>query len=341
LSLSTSADRAAVFAEARGSAPFYDERLKLWIVLDPEQVSELLLDERLVVPEVAAALRTVENHYGISLPNLRWIAAELPLVLNGEAHKRARSRMAKLISTDKRTGGPWREAVVATVRSALATAGTVEAVRALLFPAVNAVFTSLSHIDAAFEPLILTRVFDHYASYRQLMAAEAGVATLRARAVAAGIPDDVIGVHAATMLIGRDSLLASFSEGLIDFALACRGRRLDDPAMRAPRLLGGVTVGERLVERAFSYNGAEFEPGQRLRLYFQGYGYYESETQRLAMFGTGAHSCLGRALALDVWSVFAAELCKIPLVLRSIEHEYARNSMFTMPKYINLELAQP
>jgi cytochrome P450 len=339
LSLPTSLDRAAVFAAARGVAPFFDERLKLWVVLDHETVSALLSDERLRVPELGPALAVVEQRYGIALPNLEWVANELPLVLNGADHKRTRGGLAKLLSADRKTGGMWREPVSDIVRSQVTKEGTVEAVRDVLLPIVNTVFGTLAGIDASFEPLTLTRVFDHYASYRQLLAAEQHVADLRRRLGDAGIPASLIGAHAAMIILGKDSLLTSLSEGLIDFSLACRGRRLDDLSVRQPRLFGGVTVGERLVARPFSFAGADFEEGQRVRLYFQGFGFLESETERLAMFGAGGHACLGRALALEVWTLLAAEIRAIPLTLKSVAFEYQRNSMFTMPRFIKLELA--
>ena len=338
LSLPTSPDRPALFAAARGTAPFFDLRLKLWVVLDDEQVSELLLDGRLVAPDLDAALQTVERHYGVALPNLRWAAGELPLVLNGERHARVRGDIAKLLSREKRNSDAWRQPAADIIRGAFATTGPVEAVETLLLPIVNAVFATLTQVDATFAPLTLTRVFDHYASYRHLMVAETEIATLRERLTAAGIPDETIGTHVATVVLGRDSLLASLSEALIDFAVASRGRRLDQPVAKAPRLFGGVAVGERLVEEAFVFRGARFAAGQRVRLYFQGYSYREAEADRLAMFGAGKHSCLGRALALEVWALLAAEIRSVPLTVRSVEFEYVRNSMFTMPKLINLSL---
>lgn len=338
LSLPTSPERAALFAAARDTAPYFDQRLKLWVVLDHETVNALLLDDRLRVPELRPALAAVERRYGVSLPNLEWVANELPLVLNETAHKRTRGGLAKLLSADRKTGGAWREPVRDIVRSQLAKAGVVEAVRGVLLPIVNTVFSTLAHIDAAFEPLTLTRVFDHYASYRQLLAAEQHIADLRSRLSDAGIPAPMIGAHAAMIILGKDSLFSSLSEGLIDFSLACKGRQLDDPSVREPRLFGGVTVGERLVARPFTCAGAHFEEGQRVRLYFQGFGFLHSETERLAMFGAGGHACLGRALALEVWSLLAAEIRAIPLTLQSVAFEYQRNSMFTMPRFIDLEL---
>ena len=79
----TSPDREMAFARVRGSPPYFDTRLKLWIVLNPEAVSELLQNERLMVPEIGDALTTLEKRYSVNLPNLKRIASELPLLANG------------------------------------------------------------------------------------------------------------------------------------------------------------------------------------------------------------------------------------------------------------------
>jgi cytochrome P450 len=340
LSLATSPEREAVLAAARGRAPFFHPRLKLWVVLDPEHVGELLLDDRLAALEIGPALAAVEKRFGISLPNLMWMADKLPLVMNGAAHMRVRSGLAKLLSVEKKAGGAWRAPVRSLIRAALSTAGSVEALRGLLVPIVETVFNGITHINTSFEPLGLTRVFDHYAGYRHLPAMDASFGALRRRLAEAGVPDDLIGLHIALLIFGRDALLSSMGEGLIDFALECQGRRLDDATLKGPRLFGGVSVGERLVTTPFSFAGAHFEEGQRVRLSFQGFSYLESDAARLGMFGAGDHSCLGRALALEVWSLFSKELRQLPLTLRAVAFEYERNSMFTMPRSINLELAQ-
>lgn len=338
LSLPTDPERAALFRDARGTAPFFDSRLKLWVVLDHEKVAELLLDGRLAVPEVDAALATVEQRYDIGLPNLRWAAKELPLVINGAAHRRARSGIAKLLSADRKSGGAWREPVRRLVRDAFAAAGPVEAVRGLLLPIVNLAFASLTQIDVSFEPFTLTRVFDHYTSYRQLVAVEQHIADLRGRLREAGIPDESIGAHAALVILGRDSLLSSLAEGVLDFVLNCRGHRLNDTSVAPPRLFGGVAIAERLVTTPFEFAGITFEKEQRIRLYLQGFSYLESETERLAMFGVSEHSCLGRALALEVWSVLASGLREVALTVQSVDFAYERHSIFTMPRFINLAL---
>jgi cytochrome P450 len=339
LSLITHPERAKILADARGGAPFYDSRLKLWIVLDHEQSTNLLTNECLAVPEIGDALAAIEKRYALSLPHLRWVAGKLPLLLNGNEHRRTRQGLARLLSAEKKEGGAWREPVERIVAAALSAPGPVELVGRLLRPAVDAVFSAMTHIDVSFEPLTLTKVFDHYAGYREIVALEQHIGDLRRRLAEAGVPDASLGAHAALIILGRDSLLASLADGLIDALEARIGKRLDDAAAPRPRLFGGVAIAERLVRSPFDFNETSFAAGDRIRLYFQGYNYLENETERLGFFGSGAHSCVGRPLALDVWAVLAKEVFGGGRTVGAVRFEYARSVIFTLPRFIELELA--
>ena len=42
---------------------------------------------------------------------------------------------------------------------------------------------------------------------------------------------------------------------------------------------------------------------------------------------------------MDAWSLIVAEIAKSPRTLAAVEFEYDRGVVFTMPKYIAVELA--
>ena len=339
LSLPTNPDRAAIFARARSSAPFFDPRLRLWVVLDPDAVTQLLQDDRLVMPDVDAALAALEGRYGIKLPHLRWVTSQLPLLSNGEHHRRVRQPMAKFLSSEKKHAESWRGGVADLIASALAKPGRLEAFRQLLLPVVNAVFENVTRVAVAFEPLTLTKIFDHYASFKQLVDLEGHVAVLRAKLAASGIPAGSEGMLASLVMLGRDSLLSSISESFLNLVTICRGRRLDDPPEDPPRLLSGVAIAERITRTPFSFGGISFREGERVRLYFQGFHLLGSETERLGAFGSGPHSCLGRSLALELWSLMVAEIAKAPRLIEAVGFEYDRGVIFTMPMYIHVDFA--
>jgi hypothetical protein len=337
LSLPTNPDRAVVFSRARGTAPFFDPRLKLWIVLDPDAVTHLLQDGRLVMPDVDAALAALEGRHSIKLPNLRWATSQLPLLSNGRHHRRIRQPMAKFLSAEQRAPS-WRGSVADLIASALAKPRQLEAFRELLLPVTNAVFESVTRVAIAFEPLTLSKIFDHYASLKHLVELEERVTAVRAALAGGGIPAESEGMLASLVMLGRDSLLSSISESFLNLATKCVARRLDDPPENPPALFSGVAIAERIARTPFTFHGVSFREGERLRLYFQGFQLLDGETARLGFFGSGPHSCLGRSLALKVWSLMVAEIAKASRLVEAVEFEYDRGVIFSMPKYIRVDL---
>jgi cytochrome P450 len=338
LSLPTNPLRADVFARGRGAAPEFDERLGVWIVLDPETITDLLQDTRLLMPDIGAALTALEQRYDLNLPNVRWAGSVLPLLVNGEQHRKVRAPLAKLLSSEKRREGAWRGQVSALFGEALSRTGRFDAFNELLLPVINAIFRDITGVAVDFPPLTLTKIFDRYASYRHLVGLEDHIKLLRAILASAGTPAEAEATVASLVVLGRDSLLSSLAESFVHYMDEHRGLRLDAQGPPA-RLYSGVAIGERIAREDMDVAGVRFAAGDRIRMYFQSFHAMENETDRYAFFGAGVHSCLGRALALDVWTLMVAELAKPPRTVVSVESEYDRGVVFTMPKFINLELA--
>jgi cytochrome P450 len=338
LSLPTNPDRAEIFARARRTAPVFDSRLDAWIVLDPDAVTRLLQDPRLVMPDANAALAALEAHRGIRLPHLHWMVSVLPLLNNGEQHRRLRQALAKHLSGHRKRPQAWQEAVASLTAAALAGPGRLDAFRDLLVPCVNAIFADVTGVATAFEPLSLTRIFDRYTSLRQFLELEDKVAALRDSLKTSGVPAEAEGMLASLFILGRDSLLASLSESVIHLATDHRGRRLDDPASGPPQLFSGVPIAERVATAAFSFDNVAFAEGDRIRMYFQGFHALDREQERLGFFGSGAHTCIGRPLATAVWSFLAGEITKSPRTVAAVEWSYDRALVFTMPRHIFIDL---
>lgn len=340
LSLPTSPQRSGVFARAGGSLPQFDERLGVWIVLDPPTVTRLLQDARIRIPDFATTLGDLEARYAVSLPQLRWAATVVPLLLNGAAHRQARQALAKFLSGEKRREGTWRDVLPTMVAEAFARPGRIEAFGDLLVPLVNAIFSDVMGVRLESPPLSLTKIFDRYTSARQLADLEGRIGELREQLQARAVPADAEGVMVSLAILGRDSLLSSLGEALIDFMTHARGARLNEAVNPLPELFSGVAITERVVAEAFAFETVTFAKGDLIRLYFQGFNDLSEHAGRLGFFGSGGHSCLGRSLALEVWALLSAALRRSSHTVRAVEFEYDRSIIFAMPKYINVELGE-
>ena len=339
LSLPTSTGRAAAFEDARGTAPFHDRRAGAWIVLDPPSVTRLLQDDRLLVPDVNVALSALEERYAIRLPHLHWASSALPLLANGAHLQQVRRPLAKHLSGEKKGPRAWRDRVAGLIAAALAEPRRLDAFRQLLLPIVNTIFDDITGITVGYEPLSLTKIFDRFASFRQIVDLEGKVAALRQKFSERDISGETEGMLVSLVMLGSDSLLSSLSESFLGLLTSRRGHRLDEPQEIPPRLISGVAIAERIVAAPIDFGGVRFATGDRVRMYFQGFNALESESERIGFFGTGAHACLGRALAMDVWSLVVAETARSPRTVAAVQSEYDRGVVFVMPKYITVELA--
>lgn len=337
LSLPVSPNRAEVFAEARGRGPVFVKRIGAWVVLDPPVVARLLQDERLDVPDAVTALGAVEARYGVCFPNLRWAASILPLLVDGKRHRTVRPPLAKHISNEMRRAGSWRDKVPEMVEAALARPGTLEAMGGLLLPCIDVIFEDLVGVAVDFAPLSLTKIFDRYASYRQLVELERNFSALRAKLASIGTPSETEGTLASFIILGRDSMLSSLGESVMQLMTANIGKRLNRPREGSPRLFSGVAIAERTVMEPFTFDDVAFAKGDRIRMYFGGYNKAESETERLAFFGVGAHSCLGRSLGMEAWSLVSSAIVRSPLTVAAVKAQYDRSVVFAMPSYVNIE----
>jgi hypothetical protein len=172
----------------------------------------------------------------------------------------------------------------------------------------------------------------------QLQAIEDGLGPLRIALQPISSDEYPVTVMMAMVLLGRDSLLGSISDSAIALFEAHMNRRLDDPAIPAPRLNGAVAIAERLADEPISFAGVEIAKGERVRLFYQGYNLLDGDTARMGAFGAGAHSCLGRPHSLDFWNALSAGLKSVPRTVRGLHYENDRSPIFYMPKTIQLEL---
>jgi len=247
--------------------------------------------------------------------------------------------LAKHLSGEKKGPRAWRDQVAGLIGAALAEPRRFDAFCQLLLPIVSVIFDDITGITVGYEPLRFTKIFDRFASFRQIVDLEGKVAALRQKFSERDISGETEGMLVSLVMLGSDSLLSSLSESFLGLLTSRRGHRLDEPQEIPPRLISGVAIAERIVAAPIDFGGVRFATGDRVRMYFQGFNALESESERIGFFGTGAHACLGRALAMDVWSLVVAETARSPRTVAAVQSEYDRGVVFVMPKYITVELA--
>jgi cytochrome P450 len=338
LHLHTEPNRHEVFAASHGRPTEFDRMLQAWIVLDPEVVTAILRDRRILACPIVDAFALIEARYGVQVPNLSAVAKLLPLGLEGRPHQMVRRQMANLLSNGQERMTALLPQIIDRHFAPLAHSTEVEIVTECVVPFVAELFSQIldSPQTIPFRPRTIGRIFDRFASVGAHRAIDAELAALRTQLVALGVEDPDLTL--AFLMIGRDSLLSTLSESLAEIAGSGTGQALRDITFPQTPPQTGVSVTERMVGEDLSIGGQELRKGDRLRLYFQGYAHLPTEPEKLLMFGTGLHSCLGRGLSLDAWQALVAWLARVPRRMELVGYAVHPDPIFTMPEYVRVKL---
>lgn len=333
LSLHLSEARYAEFPAA--GQLFYSQELKSWISFNPETVVELLRDERLVVPEIIGPIQRMEARYKRSFPNLIFAARSIPLLINGQAHREIRRGLAEFVTEGRvRTTAVLPELMKRYIEP-LNGQRQIEWISACLVPLVGELFRHLCNFPdpLPFPKLLITRVFDRFASLSTLSEVEQQVGQLRQR-LSTSAPDIDPAVSFALLVLGRDSTLGTLATSLHSLLRQNLDRRIADIEFPDYPPETGVAIAERVATHAVTVGEETIAAGDRVRMYFQPISAAGSAVHKQNLFGSGAHSCLGRPISLDIWRIFVQTLGRFSGTVTSVAAEFEPNTIFVVPRYL-------
>lgn len=333
LSLHLSESRHAEFPAARQL--FYNQELKSWISFNPETVVDLLRDERLIVPEIIGPIQRLEARYKRPFPNLIFAARSIPLLIEGPAHREIRRRLAEFVTEGRaRTMAALPELMRRYVEP-LSGQRQIEWISASVVPMVAELGRHLCNCPdpLPFPKLVITRLFDRFASLTALSEAEQQIAELRER-LSRSMPDIDPAVSIALLVLGRDSMVGTLATSLHSLLRQNLNRRLADIEFPDYPPETGVAIAERIATHAITVGEETIAAGDRVRMYFQPISAAGSAVNKQNLFGSGAHSCLGRPISLDIWRVMTQTLRHFSGTVTSVAAEFEPNTIFVVPRYL-------
>lgn len=323
------------------SAPklFFSQELQCWVCFDPELVVAFLRDERLVVTDIVEPIRKREIRFKRQFPNVLYAAQGIPLLMEGTVHREIRRNLAELVIEGRSRVVAALPMLMERHVKPLAGRSEVEWVSACLAPLVGDLFCRLCNTPEAmpYPVLTITRLFDRFASLTALTEADRQIDELR-QSLARDAPQADPAMTIALFVVGRDSLLGTLASSLYSIFRRNLDRRFADIEFPDYPPETGVAVSERLAAEAVPVGSQTIAAGDRLRLYYQPISGAESTVNKHALFGTGAHSCLGRQVSLDAWLALTGMLKGFTGVLTSASCEFEANNLFAMPRYLRTEL---
>jgi cytochrome P450 len=182
----------------------------------------------------------------------------------------------------------------------------------------------------------LSVIFDRMMGLRRRQQLDSDIGRVRA-AIRGALPDeadeDDEGVRVALFILGNDTLSGTLGESLYTVLRQNPGRRLNEISYPELPPETGVPFAERVVTEAFVFDGVQLAPGDRVRLYLQGFQYSDRPGDRSRIFGTGLHACLGRQLSVEIWRTLVERLSTTTLALDVLSYAARTDDyVFTAPE---------
>ena len=302
--------RRAYFASDRPGIA-HDAMLGAWVVDDPALVSELLADERLAGVDVAKLVARAEAK-GAKLENTRYLARYMPLWLEGEAHRERRRDVGRLLQQRRRDLLDALPGAVAARMRPLFIPGTVEVMSEVLAPLLDDIGAKLFGVDPSeFRVHQLSGVFDRVGVRRaERLDRQLGEARAAIRDKL-GADAELEGPLLVLVLLSHDTLLGTLGESLHHVFIQAGGGPIDETAIPAWPPETGVPFVERETRVPLVVRGHHMPAGDMVRLMLQGLAYSPDPADNARMFGSGTHLCLGKPLAIEAWTLIAAELARL------------------------------
>jgi hypothetical protein len=335
--------RHAYFASERPGIVF-DQTLRCWIVDEPALALQALTSEHIgPLDYVGRTHRLLAA--GSPLENELFAFRHIPIPWSGEAHGLLRRGVAQHLASRRGLVEAALPGIVARHMERFARPGPLEVMSELLVPLVDEATGLIVGIDVAsrVETRFASAIFDRMLGPRRHAAIDDEIAAIRTvirEALGAGWTEAAEGIRLALWILGHDPQLGTIGERLRRLLEWHSGSRLSDiPWPDIPHETGVPYVG-RTATADVEIGPVGVAAGDHLRVLFQGFGYSRAPGDAGRIFGAGAHACLGRPMALELWRLVTERLRTDDRVVTFAASEPRLSDfIFTCPETLSIVLS--
>ncbi len=317
---------------------FWSDELRCWITCNPDLIETIQKMPAFRVVDQSGEIERIKSRLSLDLSHTARVFDHMPVNVEGTEHAERRRRMARILA--RRT----EDALARFERLArrlcaehLGRPGTVELIADLFEPLILELAQALSGIalNRRRDFLSPTQIFDKSLglSRRRILNDEIGALRSNARDA---MPEEEADTAVALAILGSDTILGSLALSFIERVSSNPGSPLCniDWADRLTRT--AVPFIERQAVETVRFGKVEVRPGEMIRLYLDSLC-AEDIASRDGFFGTGRHTCPGRAVAQQAWRILGTVLASLPHLVRIDGHKLREaDCMFLFPREIRV-----
>lgn len=274
-------------------------------VFDSEDALRILADPDYIPVAYGARHHRLAERLGLDFSAILFAIAHIPLCQSGAVHQAARARLARLIGATK---GQVETAIpehVARHMAPLSVPGPTDVLGEVIGPLVSDVLSDLVGLPLGLEvDSLVSGVFSQSMGVAKRRRMEAELADIldRIRQITGGSEQEV-GDRLALAILGRDALFGTLGVSLAAQINAAAGRPIGQVAW--PEL--PPETGVPYIDRC---PAAPDSTAPDVRLHLKTLEASEDPRARLKFFGSGLHTCLGRATSLALWTAMGQALAQ-------------------------------
>ena len=311
---------------------------RLGAVPDPALVlSSPLLD----VTPFADRIANLAQRSGLDLSTTVFALRALPLAADRSRHADLRRAMAAALAPRLPLLRDRLPGIVAARLAPLGRPGRIDMMAGVITPCVGDVLTILSGVEVDADACTLvSRIFSEVLGPSRRLRLEAELRVLR-HAIETAFPtasEAEIGMRLAMVILGRDAMIGTLACSLHEVIQTASGQPFSGMSVPAVPPRTGVPYIDRVATGEGDVGGQQVMPGMRMRAHLH---VYEDGGPAAAMgfFGAGAHLCLGRTPALDLWRVVAGELVTLPGTPQVVAFGLRKDDVFAYPDRFIVEVS--
>ncbi len=306
--------------------------------------AEILSARALDVAPYRERVRVLTERFGLGLEATLFALGALPICLPRADHPERRRAMARFIAARAGKVSAAFPQLVADHFAALRRPGRVDVMRQAVEPGVAGLLSLLTGVPIAFDrhPNV-SRIFSPGLGPARRRRVEAELRDFIAECQARFPEDDeaMTGLRLSLLILGRDALVGTLGTSLERLVAASQGaawREVDWPPTPPAT---GVPYIERVAVEPVTVAARALAPGDSLRAQLSEYEAAPDPRTRMSFFGAGAHLCLGRTMALDLWAALGAYLADGRERPRVVAYALRRDDVFAIPERFELEVSAP
>lgn len=307
----------------------------------PDDPLEILKSPYLDVVPYAERIQHLSDRLGIDLSATVSVLNVIPLCQSRARHPDMRRVIAAQIAENSDALKAAIPGMVAARMGCLAQPGQVDVMERVVQPLVGDMISALIGVPLVVaDSSYISRVFSQSIGVSKRRKLEVELRALHDSLQAAFPEADAvaIGLKMSLAILGRDALMGTLGCSLHHLFAGAQGKRLDQVVWPALPTRTGVPYIDRVALCPVSVARTMHDAGAVLRADLARLN--ESDDPRAAMsfFGAGAHLCLGRALALDLWKAMMRWLGGAGTKVSVVHYALRRDDVFHIPETFLVEV---